>query len=324
MDCSYRNSYDHFTCNWCYLDKHLIFSCIIPASAKDAESQNLKDLITSIKAQDFPQDQIEILVITEGDSESAKAIGIRRAKGEICAMFCADNYITDDQLFKKSKLVLDTYPLIAGCYPPQYAYIKDDNSLNRYFSLIGGNDPICYYLCKNDRYPHAIELTRKTKHYPPSYGCNGFFYRANLIKNTDLDHYYPMDNAKQILEENETMSFATFCNDSIWHRTSDNLISFLKKRYRYARDLFSDRQDRRWKIIDGREDRIKLVFFAISTVTIIPCLITSIRGFLKIRDWAWFFHWPVCVGFLITYSILALRNLFKHGRLFQIKCPSPV
>ena len=292
----------------------MIFSAIIPASAKDAESQNLKDLIASIKAQDFPQDQIEILVITEGDSEQAKGIGIKRAQGEICAMFCADNCLTEKSIFYWVTQWLELHPEASAIYPKNYSYIKSDNSLNRYFSLIGGNDPICYYLGKNDRWPHVEEL-RIRSDYQPSYGCNGFFYRSKHIKSTNLDNYYPMDNAMEVPGKIYSMS------GSIWHRTSDNLISFLIKRYKYARDLFSDRGDRRWKIIDTKEDKWRLCFFCISTITLLPALFVSIRGFLKIRDWAWFWHWPVCFGFLITYSILALRNLFKHGHLFQ--CPQP-
>src|SRR3990167_1612390 len=128
----------------------IVFSAIIPASTKDLESQKLKDLIVSIKAQDFPQDQIEILVITEGDSEQAKAIGIRRAKGEICAMFCADNMIMEKDLFQRVYCELSVNAEDTdACFPWKYSYEKNDNSLNRYFSLIGGNDPICYYLGKN-------------------------------------------------------------------------------------------------------------------------------------------------------------------------------
>ena len=291
----------------------MIFSCIIPASKKDLESKKLKDLISSIKAQDFPQDQIEILVITEGDSEQAKAIGIRQAKGEICAMFCADNFITETNLFSLVKRYFDRWSEVDGVYPSRYSYVKEDNSLNRYFSLIGGNDPVCYYLGKNDRKPHVSELTR-TSNYQPSYGCNGFFYRSEAIKATNLDHYYPMDNATEIKGSIEAIH-----SSGIWHRTSDNLISFLIKRYKYARDLYSDRNDRRWKMLDTKEDYIILLGFIGSTSTIIPCLITSSRGFLRIRDSAWFWHYPVCFGFLTTYTILVIRNLLKHGTLFQCR-----
>lgn len=281
----------------------IIFSCIIPASTADVKSYKLNALMESIKAQDFPQDQIEILVITDGDSEQAKAIGIREAEGEICAMFCADNYVVQKDLFKWIKKGFDEHPEYSALYPSRYYCHPLDNSLNRYFSLIGGNDPICYYLGKNDRESYAPELNRYSK-YQPSYGCNGFFYRSELIKATDLDHYYPMDNALEVPGKKVSLYPQT-----IWHRTSDNLISFLIKRYKYARDLYCDRNDRRWKIIDTREDYWKLGLFILATLTGIQPLYVSLRGYKKIPDFAWFWHWPVCIGVLITYGILTIRNV---------------
>ena len=295
----------------------LLVSCVIPC--KDPKTDPyLQDLIDSIKNQKYPEDKVEILVISEGDSEQAKAIGIRRAKGDIIGMFCSDNYITDSMLFGTVDCIMRGNEKLSAVYPVRYFRKEDDNSLNRYFALIGGNDPICYYLGKNDRWPHVDSL-RKRSTYQPSYGCNGFFYRASDIKATNLDHYYPMDNALEVKGK-----IASVGLDSIWHRTSDNLISFLKKRYRYARDLYCDRNDRRWKMLETKEDYWRLFGYILCTVSVIPCLLTSARGFIRIRDMAWFWHWPVSVGFLITYSILAFRNLFKHGNLFQVKCQPAV
>ena len=288
----------------------IIISCIIPASEKDKDSQVLKDLINSIKTQDFPQDQIEILVITEGDSEQAKAIGIRQAKGEICAMFCADNYITDKGLFKEVHRLL-VMKEVSAVYPMWYARIQNDNSLNRYFSLIGGNDPVCYYLGKNDRWPHVHSL-RRTSDYQPSYGCNGFFYKAKDIKATDLDHYYPMDNALELKGR-----FIPLATPAIWHRTSDNLFRFMRKRYRYARDLYCDRSDRRWKVISTGSDYLQLLSFILCTLTVVQPVICSIRGFIKIRDFAWFWHWPVCIAFLFTYGVLTVRTCLKRLLSFR-------
>ncbi len=282
-----------------------IFSCIIPA--KSLDDSLLKDLLSSIRAQDFPQDKIETIVVTEGDSEQAKAIGIRKAKGEICAMFCADNLITDNDLFKRVKFNIDSG--YDACFTRWYAYVKKDNSLNRYFSLIGGNDPVCYYLGKNDREPHVWELLERSN-YQPSYGCNGTFYRSELIKKTDLDHYYPMDNAMEIELDG---GFCPLESSAIWHRTTDgNLIKFLIKRYKYARDLYCDRRDRRWKMLDTKEDYFRLFLFVLFTVTIIQPLCISIYGIIRIRDRAWLWHPIVCWGFLITYGILVCRNFLKY------------
>lgn len=296
---------------------NILISCIIPASAKDAESQNLKDLIASINAQDFPQDQIEIIVIGPevNDPEQAKAEGIRRSKGEICAMFCADNYIVGNNLFSNIKNIFDS-TTVDGVYTKYYYPNPIDNHLNRYFSLIGNNDPIAFYLGKADRFPHykrdpdILFETVRFKDKVPSLGDNGFFYRSKLIKQSNIESYYPMDCAYDLLGKGHSQ-YMRLIFPHIWHRTSDNLISFLIKRYKYARDLYSDRTDRRWKIIDTARDKWMLAWFVFSVLTVIPCLLISIRGFLKIRDWAWFWHWPVCFGFLITYTILTVRNCVK-------------
>jgi len=278
-------------------------SAVIPSRTKS--DPLLKDLIRSIKAQDYPKKKIEIIVETRGDSESAKAMGIRRAKGDIIGMFCADNYIVDKNLFKQvSSHWLDGEKAI---FPLYYHYRRDDNSLNRYFSLFGGNDPICWWLGKNDRLPHVSTVSRRSD-YQPSYGCNGFFYDAKTIKATNLDHYYPMDN----FADTGLKYAQPIFSDAIWHRTSDTLFSFLKKRYVYARDLYLNRQDRRWKMLDGIQDYWKLLLFVLATASLVQPLYVSIRGFRVKRDWAWFWHLPVCIGFTITYGAMTIRWLLTR------------
>lgn len=301
----------------------MIFSCIIPVSAKDADSQMLKDLIGSIRSQDFDQSQIEILVMGEecGDSEQSKAAGILKAQGEICAMFCADNLLMNNQVFKDVNRLLGEFNSI-GIYSKHYAYVKKDNSLNRYFSLMGNNDPIAFYLGKSDRKPfwehdenECFSAVRFDEEIP-SLGDNGFFFKRSILNEANIDNYYPMDVAVDLSRKGYSQYIRT-AGSYLWHRTSDNLLTFLKKRYRYARDLYSDRTDRRWKMLATNDDVLRLGWFIVSTITVVPCLVISIKGFLKIKDWAWFWHWPVCFGFLITYSILTFRNLFKYGRFFQ-------
>jgi len=301
----------------------VIFSCVIPCSSQDVESQKLKDLVASIRSQDFDQSQIEILIETEGDSEQAKANGIRKAKGAICAMFCADNLLIHKKIFKDVKWLFDRADVV-GVYTKYYRCKKDDNSLNRYFSLMGNNDPVAFYLDKADRKPVWTEQKDEMwsrvsfKDKVPSLGDNGFFWHSETLKNrADLNHYYPMD----VAEDMRKLGHYAYvrCNGAhIWHRTTNgNLLTFLIKRYKYARDLYCDRNDRRWKMLEGNKDYRNLLGFVVSTITIIPVLCISIRGFIKIKDPAWFWHWPVCFGFLITYGILVCRNLLKYRSLFQ-------
>ena len=264
----------------------------------------LKELIQSIRAQDFPQDKVEIIVVSEGDSESAKAIGISRAKGKICVMLCADNYFCEPSLFKQ---VHKKLKFNGACYERHYAYLEKDNSLNRYFSLFGGNDPICYFLGKNDRQPWVDSLS--IKRGIPSYGCNGFFVNREWFKFTDLNHYYPMDAHVDMIKHG--LTYCQLNQGTVWHRTSDNLLTFMRKRYKYVRDLYCERQDRRWKVISGLKDYGRLVLFILCVLTVIPLLVTSCRGYRKIRDTAWFWHYPVCAAFLGTYGALSVRWLLS-------------
>ena len=212
---------------------------------------------------------------------------------------------------------------LVGFYSKHYSYYEKDNSLNRYFSLIGNNDPIAFYLDKCDRLPKyendndEIGTLLIFENKVPSLGDNGFFYRSSCLKLANIENYYPMDCAEDLRRIGLNKYFRS-SKDYIWHRTTDgNLIKFLTKRYKYARDLYSERNDRRWKMVDTFKDKLMLSWFVFSTVTIIPCLAISIIGFIKIRDLAWFYHFPVCLGFLITYGILSIRNLFKFGNFFQ-------
>jgi len=294
----------------------MIFSCIIPV--RDMEDPKLKDLIRSIKNQDFPQDEIEILTITEGDSEQAKATGIRKSTGSICAMFCSDNFLTDPTLFKQVYSAFHMDKSVTGVYTKYYQTVPSlDNSLNLYFSLIGSNDPIPFYLGKADRsswYDYDRNEISSYLKFPdriPSFGDNGFFYRRDIILKSNLDHYYPMDCAEDLRELGYYV-YKRINSGGIWHRTADKLIPFLIKRYRYARDLYCDRNDRRWKMLSTRKDYWRLFLFILAVLTIIQPLYISIKGFSKVRDWSWFWHWPVAFSFLIMYGILTVRTCLKR------------
>lgn len=271
-------------------------SLIIPV--KNVDDRKLKELLKSIEVQNFPKEQLEILIITEGTSESAKAIGIRRAKGEVIGILASDNELTNN------RFLMDHYleTLEHGGSQPSYYEIKsDDNCLNRYFALIGGNDPLSFYMNKNDRTPHY----KKHNHVNvrgKSTGDNGYFTMAKYIRGTDLDNYYHIDNSY------ETGSNIYSTSHSIWHKTGGNIFSFFAKRYRYGlQHAFN--KNRRWHLVDFRKpkDIWRLIWFILASLTIIEPLILSVRGYLKIKDKAWFLHPVVCVMTVMTYTVLVIH-----------------
>ena len=265
-------------------------------TAKDKNDPKLADLIESIETQEFPKSEVELLVITEGTSESAKAIGIKKAKGEVIGILASDNELIDSSFLST---MYDACLKHESAYPNHYYYTEKDDSLNRYFALIGGNDPLAYYMRKNDRAPYFDSNRLNTS---GSIGDNGYFILKSSIMMTDLDNYYHIDNAI------EAGAHVHIVKLPIWHKTGGSLIAFLKKRYHYGiQHAFNS--NRRWHLVDfsRKEDICRLLWFVIASLTVLPTLYLSLRGYSKIRDVAWFLHPIVCLGMTFTYGILMLN-----------------
>lgn len=278
-------------------------SLVIPA--KDQNDPKLKELLRSIDAQDFPKTQMEVLVISEGTSESAKAIGIRRARGSVVGILASDNELIDKDFLKE----MSSNALFHGAsYPIKYHYDKSDDTLNRYFALLGGNDVLSFYMGKNDRVSY---LSNGSWNMFGSIGDNGYFITKKLIEETDLDNYYHVDNAL------ETNAFTVAMPYTIWHKTGGNLFKFFIKRYNYGlQHAFN--KNRRWHLVDFHkpQDIMRFAWFIICTITLIQPLYLSLRGYLNIRDVAWFLHPIVCLGTLFTYGLLSIHLLIR--RTFQL------
>ena len=260
---------------------------------------------------------MEILLITEGTSESAKAIGIRRAKGEVIGILASDNEIIGPRTLSAAYLQAKSH---GACYPDKYFITNKDNSLNRYFALFGCNDPLALYMNKCDRIPLFIASRNPLKwdedHRGLTVGDNGFFVQKSLIQATDLDNYYHIDNANEIASKITTLDPRPNIHYSIWHKTGGNILTFFAKRYRYGlQHAFNP--NRRWHLVNfsRKEDICRLAWFIVASLTLIHPILTSIRGYRKHPDSAWFLHAPVCIMTVVTYGVLLIHAGCR--RMFQ-------
>jgi hypothetical protein len=278
-------------------------------TAKDKQDPKLKDLIWSIRQQSFKN--YEIIVETEGDSESAKGIALLKAKGSIVCILASDNYLNDTKLFEKAIYQFNNYDIV-GVFPYRYFYYKDDNILNRYFALFGFNDPIPWYLEKVDKISYFKENNFDEECFifnlkkVLTLGDNGMFVRRNILMKADLKHYFHIDVFKDLFD----LGYKRYSvlNTSIWHRTGGNIFSFFVKRFKYA-DKFATKY-RRWHMVE-RKDLPNLLWFILCTITLIQPLYLSVKGYKTIKDKAWFLHPIVCWLTLITYGIWILKRLIK-------------
>lgn len=276
-------------------------SIVVPL--KDSNDPRYWNLRKSILSQDFPMHEMELIPVIDGTSESAKAIGIKRARGEVICIMASDNVLVHDTTLSTG------YDMTMSGSPtyPMYYSRKGLDALGRYFALIGGNDPLAYYMGKNDRLSldqHFEKASRIAD--DASFGDNCFFVLKEAIEQTDLNNYYHIDNAIDLNWKPQPFV------DEIVHDTGGNVLSFFKKRYRYGlQHAFNN--NRRWHLVDFTKpkDVWRLVCFIFVSLTLVLPLLRSIRGFWKVRDWAWFLHPLMCFLTLCTYACLVLRLLVR-------------
>lgn len=268
----------------------------------------LQQLKNSIMTQEFCGD-VEHIVVTEGDPESAKAIGLKRAKGDIVCFMASDCEFTSNWALKEVLYKMDK--CVSGAFSSHYFYNPSDPILNRYFALFGFNDPISFYLGKCDRLPH-YQRSGVGIYFPkniPTLGDNGFFVWKRLIEKTNLNEYSHIDNCEDLRKLGHY--HYAYLSSPIWHKTGDSLWLWIKKRFNYADTL---NKNRRWKMIDSKKDIFMLVLFVLSALTIVVPILQSIYGYLKsgIKDKAWFLHPIICFITLFVYGGLCVKLAIKR------------
>ena len=106
--------------------------------------------------------------------------------------------------------------------------------------------------------------------------------------------------------------------NSISHITSDTFLNSIKKRIKYMKVHSQElKAKRRYKVFDAanKTDILNLVKFMVFTVFLIRPVYDSLRGYVKIRDKAWFLHPLFCLGIMFGYGYVFFLNFF--GKLFR-------
>lgn len=285
------------------MGKKIALSIVIPAKNKDC--QKLKNLLSSIEEQDFPKDLLEVLVITDGTSESAKSIGIKKSQGKIIGIIASDNLLISKSFLSELYKLANIH---GASTTSRYHYDPSYCLMDRYFALVGGNDPLSYSLGKNDRFSYIdtpVEMYYRKVF--PTYGDNGFFIKKEIIIKSNMDHYYHIDNIWDVFNSFDLHNIK-YSNQTIAHLSGEKFFSYFKKRYKYG-SQHAFNPCRRWHLVE-RRDLWRLILFILSSLTIIKPLTLSMRGYFRKKDLAWFMHPIMCLGILFTYAILTIHLLW--------------
>ena len=265
-------------------------------------------------------------------AEYNKATGVSLANNEILAMIDHDNILPHDGWLQAMVRPLLEETDVAGVETLRYYYDPHASQIDRYFALFGAGDPLVWYMGKADRlsymydgYVLAGRVREKESYYLVRFdpqnmttiGANGFLVRRKIL----MDHaqvapgtYFDMDvNIDLIRNGYDTYAFV---KDSILHLTGyGNMMNFLKRRvlflsqYRFATKTSQRNSVRRYGNL-AAGDVVRLVQAIAVCATLVVPLYHSIRGWVKIRDSAWFLHPFLCLSFVLIYSWVTMKYLF--------------
>ena len=250
-----------------------------------------------------------------GSSEKAKAVALRQVKSELVLLMASDNVLPSEKWLKEMVSSLEKYPEAVASYSLFYQWRNDDGSLNRYFSLLGANDPVAWFMGRADKKGWVgkkngeSELVEFSVSNMPTLGDNGFLIkRKELMKaRVDEDHFFHID----VILDLVGMRIDKFVEvkNEIFHDTGEEYFSFVKKRWRYMKELYLGRKKfRRFVWVRDFRDLVILIGFIIYSITLIGPILKSIAGYIRKPDLAWFWHPVMCVTMVVIYGKAVLKR----------------
>lgn len=316
----------------------------------------LEKELKSIREQDYPQDKIEIIIADGGSTdktlaiakmykasiypnplktgEAGKAVGVKKAKGELIALIDSDNILPQKDWFKRMVKPLVEHVEVIGSEPWSFTYRKDSGFIERYSALIGANDPIVLWYKTYDRlntvsgkwtesnvfqkdFGNWIEVTLKKERDVPTIGANGTIFRSDFLQNAEIgDYLFDIDVLLSEVQKKGEVKFAKVKTSIIHTYCESDIAKFSRKQKRRVLDYFFYKskglRNTEW---ESKGSQLLILKFALDTILLIPTLSYSIIGFSKKPDFAWFFHPIACLITLFQYVIGTIS--FKVNKLGQ-------
>lgn len=249
--------------------------------------------------------------------EAGKSAGITAARGDVIALIDSDN-ILPSTTWLEQLLAPFQDETICAAEPISYTARTEDPALTRYFAHLGMNDPICLWTRNYDRLCALTQrwtgLTLKTEEMGtylkvfltpqqlPTIGANGFVFRRTLLDGTNWQPYlFDIDILFERLQQEGTLCVAKV-KTGIVHLYCARLSDFARKQKRRIRDYLFFAQEKKRTYPWNKQRKQGLVLFCLYTLTLVPLLFQTIKGFIRTRDISWLYHVPVCVLTLFIYA----------------------
>lgn len=319
--------------------------------------KTLEVCLKSVCEQEYPTNLIEIIIADGGSSDKTiniaksygakvisiisekqgaeynRAVGINRAKNEIIAILDHDNILPHKVWLKKMVRPFREDKTMVGVETLRYHYNKNDTLLGRYFSLLGANDVLPFYLGKADRLSYMYDRPKEYGFYKklrieekkdyfvvhfspnaiPTLGSNGFLIRRKLLleeSNSSPENFFHIDVNVDLI--NKGFTVYALIKDSLIHKTQERgVLSYLRRRGLFMEKYYLDAKIKRRYSVYERRDLFSLIKFIFISITIVKPLYDSVRGYIKKHDIAWFLHPVMCLGTTCFYGYTFLSSALR-------------
>lgn len=264
--------------------------------------------------------------------EVRASIAIQKAKNDLILVLESDNILTSsDWLEKMVKPFLENSSIFCT-YSAYNSYKRTMAATTRYAALFGSPEPTLYYLDKSEKIPltqkkynKGIMLSENSDYYVinftkdtlPTLGDNGHMFLRSAIEkvNIDPEEYVHLDAFSSLLD----LGYNTFgvVKNSIIHVSNPSLLNVVRRRVAVKESYYDGRRGKRkylvfdWNSKKDVKNLIKYIFFSL---TIVVPLVESIKGYTKIKDWAWFLHPLLCILMITSYSSSEIKWILKRRK----------
>lgn len=308
--------------------------------------RTLRECLTHLFMQDFPKANYEVLVIDGGSSDStigivkefmkkhknmkllhnplklsegrgmSKDMGVKEARGEVVVFLDHDNIILEKTWLKwilepfEDKKIMASQSLLQ----PR----SGDPAFLQYINAVGVEDPfaipyslLAQVMLHPEKFPveNGKYYTYMVKGEAPLFGgANGCAFRKEVFRKIggytrDVDVFAAMGSLG--------MKVAVPLRGRIYHKTSSDLLSFIKKKAVYYRRFITN--DYGWKkyrwIGSGVKGKANFALMIVYNLSILEPLAVSIREAVKRREIYWLIHAPFLFCMTIVYGVITLTKL---------------
>lgn len=304
--------------------------------------QHVEDCLISIVRQKYPKHKMEIIICDGGSSDSTLEIakkydckviynpehradagitlGMKASKADVNFVVNADNELPREDWIQ---LMIKPFVENADVHGVFTRTLKSegDSTITRYWILLHDHNPLNWFIFRNVIDPNSMKesygVIKETpcykifnfnaQRFPLVYLAQGFGVRRNFIHSIESE----FEHVNAVIEMlRRGMKIAYVPDAGMYHYTLENFKHFIRKFHHRIIDRLKTEEHgyrSRIRLMTKRRRKRQSLWFLYSLIPIFPT-IDSVKGCLKDRDTAWFYHPLVC----FTLSLLILISYIEY------------